>query len=208
MINYYILDVETTGLKAGYHEINQISVIRVSDGFQKTANIAVSFPNRASPEALRIQKRAKHELSQGVPQEDVVAELDAFFEEDGLTAAHRCIVGHNVSFDRRFCHAMWAFCGKEFKADLWLCTKSFTQRWGKKIGPEKIAAIQGTPKAKYGLDMCLLAAGIPAKFGAHSATIDTQNTLSLFQFLMDKQLDYVSIIKRLPHKTKPDSFYE
>jgi DNA polymerase III epsilon subunit-like protein len=188
--------------------VNQISVIRVADGFQKTANIAVDFPNRANPDALRIQKKAKHELKIGVPRDDVVEELDAFFEEDGLTAAHRCIVGHSVAFDRRFCHAMWAFSGKEFKADLWLCTRSFAMRWGKRIGPEKIAAIQEQPKAKYSLDMCMKAAGLPAKFGAHSATIDTQNTLTLFNFLMDKKLDYVSIIKRVPHKTKPDSFYE
>lgn len=208
MIKYYILDVETTGLKAGYHEVNQISIIRVSDGFQKTANIAVDFPDRASPDALRIQKKRKYELKIGLPRDDVVEEIDAFFEEDDLTPAHRCIVGHSVAFDRRFCHAMWAFSGKEFKADLWLCTKSFTQRWGKKIGPDMIAKSQGQPKAKYGLDMCLKAAGINPKFGAHSATIDTQNTLSLFNFLMEKKLDYVSIIKRVPHKTKPDSFYE
>lgn len=69
MIAYYILDTETTGLKAGYHEINQISVIRTSDGFQKTLNIAVDHPERASKEALDIQGKTRWDLKEGISKE-------------------------------------------------------------------------------------------------------------------------------------------
>jgi DNA polymerase III epsilon subunit-like protein len=204
VIEYYIVDVESTGLKAGWHEINQISIIRVSDQFQRTINIAVDHPERASPEALNIQKKSRADLTIGIPKEQAVEELIEFFEEDEKTPAHRCVVAHNGAFDRRFLHALWDSMNQPFPADLWLCTKAFTQKYAKKVGVQKIASIQGVPKAKFTLAHCLLACGIKAKFGAHSATIDTQNTLSLYEFLMGENLDYVSIIKRLPHRSDDD----
>lgn len=205
MINFYIVDTETLGLSCGYHEINQISIIRVSDGFQKSINIAVDYPERASQQALDIQKKTKWDLKIGIPKEEAVEEIDAFLEEDGLTPGHRCMVAHNSSFDRRFIHALWDSVAKAFKADLWMCTKQFTQKFAKRVGPEKIMSLQKTAsgqsfdKPKFTLEMCMYAVGLNPKFGAHSAIIDTQNTLQLFKNLMDQKLEYVSLIKRQPH---------
>ena len=204
MIEYYILDTETTGLKAGYHEINQISIIRVSDLFQRTINIAVDHPMRASPEALKIQKKSREDLKVGVPKEQAVEDLIEFFEEDEKTSAHRCIVAHNGSFDRRHLHALWVLMNQTFPAELWLCTKQFTQRYARKVGSKKLALAQNEPKARFTLAKCLEGCGLKSKFGAHSATIDTQNTLTLYEFLMAENLDYVSIIKRFPHESDDD----
>ncbi len=203
-INYYVLDTETTGLKADYHEINQISIQRLGDNFQKTWNIAVDFPERASQQALDVQKKTKFDLKRGQPKAVVVSEIDAFFDEDDGVAAARCIIGHNISFDRRFLHRTWVTLVKEFKCDLWLCTQKFMKAYGAKVGLEKIASIQNEKKAKFGLDNSLKAFGIVPKVGAHSATVDVQNNRILFDKLMDQKLDYVRLIERIPHKISGD----
>lgn len=205
MINYYILDTEETGLKAGWHEINQISVLRVSDNFQKTFYVKVKHPERASPEALAIQKISKSDLYKGEPIEDVINKVNEFFLEDGLGPESRCIVGHNVQFDRRFCHAEWAMAKSKFPADLWLCTKKFYKSYVNKVGQELVikrqsAAQPGEKKVKYGQDLCLVGAGLTPKLGAHSAAMDTQNCYTLWGFLMNENLNHVRVIESHPHK--------
>lgn len=189
-LNYYILDTETTGLKAGYHEIVQISVIRCNDKFQKTLNVRAEFPNHASKEALAITKKTIADLYKGIDRIDAVTQLTEFLEEDEKSSEHRCIVAHNGSFDRRFLHAMYETSGKKFPADLWLCTKEFSRKLAKKMGVEK---------PKLTLAASLERAGVPAKTGAHNAVIDTLNTYNLWNKLMDEQLGHVQLIKRVPH---------
>ena len=62
MIEYYILDLETTGLDSKRQEINEISVIRVKDKNQLTRNIKALYPERASIDALRVQNRTMNDL--------------------------------------------------------------------------------------------------------------------------------------------------
>ena len=190
-INYYIIDTETTGLKAGYHEIVQISVIRCNDKFQKTANIKAEFPSRASKEALAITKKTYADLSKGIERAQAVVEITEFLEEDNKTSEHRCIVAHNAPFDRRFLHATWDASGLAFPADLWMCTKEFSR---------KLAKRKGIIKPKLSLAASLDLAGIIARGGAHNAVIDSLNTFELWQKLMEEKLGHVSIIKRKPHE--------
>jgi len=198
-IHYYILDTESSGLKTGFHELNQISVIRASDSFQKTLNIAVEFPERASPQALAIQRKTYYDLKNGVTKKEAVDELNEFFLEDGLTNEHRCIVAHNASFDRRFLHATWESLNNQFPANLWMCTQSFTRAYAKMIGLEKVAKIQCEQKAKFGLDKSMQLFDIKQKSGAHNAVIDTQNLLNLWKNLMATSINHVKQIKRIPH---------
>jgi DNA polymerase III epsilon subunit-like protein len=199
MIIYYVLDTETTGLKAGYHEVNQISVLRLDDGEQITVDIAVEHPSRASQEALNVQGKSRLEICSGIRPAQAVDRVSKFLEGDEHTPAHRCIVGHNVQFDRKFCWQMWDDAQRIFPADLWLCTKTFAQRYAKKTGPQKIAQAQNQPKAKFGLNMFMGGVGLVPKEGAHSAEVDVKNTATLLQFLWDSKMDYVSLIKRMPH---------
>jgi DNA polymerase III epsilon subunit-like protein len=199
-IEYYIIDTETTGLKCEWHQINQFSVIRLSTGKQLSVDIKVDNPERASPQALEIQGKIVDDLDVGIPLKEAIDIIDAFFEEDGKTRAHRCIYAHNAPFDRKFCHAAWKSCDKEFPADLWLCTKQYAQLAVKKHGlAEKIAAAQGEPKVKFGLNNFLIGIGITPKIGAHSAEIDAINTVDLVNWLVNSKTEYVALIKREPH---------
>ena len=125
LIKYYIIDLETTGLKAGYHEVVQISVIRCEDGFQKSFNIKAEFPNRADANALRITGKTIADIKQGDEKSVAVNDIHNFILEDELSPEHRCMVAHNYSFDQRFSHSLWESLNLEFPSNLWLCTRSF-----------------------------------------------------------------------------------
>lgn len=202
MIQYYVADTETTGLSSTFHEINQISIIRVADGFQKSWNIAVANPNNASAQALQIQGKTKADLKIGQPIKEVIKEVNEFLEEDGLDEASRCFIGHNVAFDCRFMQAAWEKEKQKLMVDLWLCTKKFMKAYVNKFGDSDIKFKQGEAKVKYGQDKCLIGIGLTPKFGAHSASIDCQNCLTLYNFLMTQGLNHVRIIDNKPHKIK------
>lgn len=217
MIVYYILDTEVTGLSVDIHEINQISVMRVSDKEQLTIQVKVKKPNVYSPESLKIQGITYKDLKEGQPIEEAVDMINAFLAEDGKTKAHRCIIAHNAAFDRKFVHRAWDSVNKEFPADLWMCTQSFGKRYIKKnSNGEKIAKAQlaagvedmkqeksGRLKPKFGLNNFMLGVGLSPKDGAHRAEIDVQNTLELYNYLIKSGTEYVSLISRIPHKEIP-----
>lgn len=213
MINFFILDTETTGLKCGFHEINQLSILRVIDKVQKTFQIKVKRPHIYSQQALDVQGITPADLKQGIPIEEAVRLANQFLEEDSQTKAHRCIIAHNAPFDRKFVHQAWTDAGSEFPADLWLCTQSFAKRHVQKYcNGEKIAKAQvdngveikkdkyGSLKPKFGLNNFMVGVGLVPKIGAHSAEVDVQNTDVLYNWLMNSNTEYVSLITRSPHK--------
>lgn len=212
MIFYYIIDTETTGLSMDVHEINQISVMRVSDQKQLNLQIKVKKPHVYNPQALEIQGITPDDLRKGMPIEEAVQIIDSFFNEDGKTQAHRCVIAHNAPFDRKFIHRAWDSVNKEFLADLWICTQSFGKRYVKKHGGDKLAQSQldagvdiikdkfGKLKPKFGLNNLLLGVGLKPKDGAHRAEIDVQNTLVWYNWLMNSNTEHVSLISRIPHK--------
>ena len=214
-MEFYILDTETSGLKIDFHEINQISIMRVKDKAQITFQIKVKHPECYSTEALQVQGISPDDLKIGIPIEEAVEKLNVFFAEDGKTKAHRCIIAHNAPFDRKFVHRAWDTVDSEFPADLWMCTLSFGKRYVKKHGGDKLAKAQldsgidikldkfGNLKPKFGLNNMLAGLGIIAKDGSHRAEIDVQNTLELYNWLMSSKTEHVSLIERIPHKDVP-----
>ena len=216
MIHYYCLDTETTGLNCETNEINQISVMRVADKKQISLQIKVKKPHIYSPQALEVQGITPDDLKKGIKIEEAIDALGKFFDEDGQTQAHRCIVAHNAPFDRKFVHKAWDGCSKEFPADLWICTQSFAKRHvAKHRNGEKIAEAQvkfgvdikrdkfGALKPKFGLNNFMVGVGLTPKIGAHSAEVDVQNTVSLYNWLMNSNTEHVSLIERRPHKDPP-----
>src|SRR3954465_3825367 len=125
-LNYYLVDTETTGLSAA-HEVIQISLIRCADRVQLSRDIKAEFPERASPEALKVTNKTKDDIIKGMAKEDAVKLFTDFIEEDGLTPAHRVFLAHNCQFDRRFMNALWAKCGTKFPIDLYLCTMKMSK---------------------------------------------------------------------------------
>jgi len=215
MILYYILDIEATGLSVDYHEINEISVLRVADGEQFSTRVKVKKPGTYNPQALQVQGITPADLRRGIPIEETIESIDMFLAEDGKSKAHRCIVAHNAPFDRKFVHRAWDGVNKEFQADLWMCTQSFAKRYIKKhANGHKIAQAQvsagvdgirtdkktGKLKPKFGLNNFMMGVGLQPKSGAHSADVDVQNTVVLYNWLMNSGTEHVSLINRIPHK--------
>jgi DNA polymerase III epsilon subunit-like protein len=189
---YYIIDTETNGLKADWHEIFQISIIRCQDRHQYSKYIRVEHPERSSEEALKITGRAVADLRTGSDKKTVVEQIDAWMATDGQAPEDRCIVGHNIAFDRRFCHALWASVGKKFPANNWLDTENIAKSWALKHGVER-------PK-RLSLKAALEITQIKALPGAHDAISDARNTYLLWKCGQDEEIDHLLHIKRLPHE--------
>jgi DNA polymerase III epsilon subunit-like protein len=107
-MNYYIIDVETTGLKVAYHEVTQISIIRCADRFQLNRFIRAEYPQRVDPRALEATGRKRADILVGINRAEAVEACESFIKEDEQTPEHRCFIGHNVSFDRRFVYELWS----------------------------------------------------------------------------------------------------
>jgi DNA polymerase III epsilon subunit-like protein len=207
-IKYYVIDTETTGLKANYHEMTEIGIIRCEDRVQLWRQIKCIYPERANFDALAITKKTMADLERGMDSTAVVEECQRFFDEDGLTPAHRCIVAHNAAFDRKFLHALWEQMGKEFPAHLWLDTISLTKEFLKTVDPSTINTVK-TPTGKVStqLHACCDMVGIKKLSEAHNAKVDSRNTFLLHRNLVeDKKVDYIPLIKTAIHTiTPPDA---
>lgn len=191
-LKFYVIDTETTGLRSSYHEITEIGIIRASDRVQLWRNIKCENPQNASFDALAITKKTLADLEKGKSKEEVVEECDKFFAEDGLTPAHRCIVGHNIfSFDKRFLHALWESVGKEFPANLWLDTIPMTKTYAKQIG---------LVKPKVNLHAACDIVGVKKLSDSHNAKVDSRNSYLLWKNLMEeKKVDHLPFIKTAIH---------
>ena len=202
-LNYYIIDLETTGLSAQYHEVIEISVIRASDRLQLTRYVRAQYPERASLDALEATGKKLSDLNVGKKHSEVVQEVNNFFQLDKGFSASRCIVGHNIAaFDVKFLHAMWEKEGCVFPADLYLDTLLMTKQFLKTHDVSHL----DLPKTARGKVSTKLASAlqitgaktIANKF--HTAQDDTRNTYSLWKKLVeDHKMDYLSHIKNIPH---------
>lgn len=200
-LKYYIIDTETTGLKSNHHEMTEIGIIRAEDRVQLWRQIKCEYPERASFDALAITKKTLADLERGHPKEAVVAECNKFFEEDGLTPAHRCIVAHNAPFDKKFLHALWEQCGFAFPANLWLDTISLTKEFLKKADQSQLNIVKtATGRVSTQLHACCDMVGIKKISDAHNAKVDSRNTYLLHKNLIeDKKVDYLPFIKTDVH---------
>lgn len=194
-IQFYILDLETNGLKVDYHEVTEVGIIRVGDTPKNSLSyfkkVKCNFPERSSLDSLKITNKTLNDLKYGSSKSDIVSECDKYFKLDNLTPNHRCIVAHNAAFDRRFCHALWASEGKEFPATMWLDTMAMTKQALKR---------ENIKYASVRLENALKLFEIDKVGTSHNAKSDTQNTYFLFKKLLDKNVDYLSLIKMFPHK--------
>lgn len=196
MLAYYVIDTETTGLKVNYHECTEIGIIRATDCMQLWRNIKCERPETASYDVLAITKKTLADLEKGFSKEQVVEECERFFNEDGLTPAHRCIVGHNIfSFDKRFLFALWESVGKEFPATLWLDTIPMIKKYVKD---------NGLGKVKVNLHAACDIAGVKKLSDSHNAKVDSRNSYLLWKNLVEeKKVDYLPFVKTAVHIISP-----
>lgn len=190
-LHFYVIDTETTGLKADYHEMTEIGIIRCTDRVQIWRQIVCESPERASFDALAITKKTLADLANGHDKRAVVAECNKFFAEDGSTPAGRVIIAHNHTFDKKFLHALWKACGEVFPASLWLDTMALTREYAK---------MQGIVKPKVNLHASCDLVGIKKISEAHNAKVDSRNTYLLHRSLVEeKKVDYLPFIKTAAH---------
>lgn len=190
-LHYYVIDTETTGLKAGYHEMSEIGIIRYTDRVQLWRQIVCENPERANFDALAITKKTLADLANGYDKKTVVAECNKFFAEDGAQPAGRVVIAHNHSFDKKFLHALWESVGEVFPVNLWLDTMTLTREYAKK---------QGILKPKVNLHASCDLVGIKKISEAHNAKVDSRNTYLLHRALVEeKNIDVLPFIKTAAH---------
>jgi DNA polymerase III epsilon subunit-like protein len=187
---FYVADTETNGLMPTYHEITELSVIRVADRKQLYRKLKCEYPQRANLDSLRITGKTIEDLKVGSDKFEVIKECEKFFNEDGLTPNHRCLILHNASFDRKFLQAMWARYEKVFPVNLYLDTISLMKLYIKQ---------NELGKLKTNLDASCNLLGIKKTGSDHNARDDARNTYFLYQELMKKELNYLPLIKTSIH---------
>jgi DNA polymerase III alpha subunit (gram-positive type) len=188
---FYVLDTETSGLSTDKNEVFQISIIRADNKNILNKFIKCEHPETASPQALQVTGATLEDLVKGEPKESVVDFCNDFFSKDEGTAENRCVIAHNASFDRRFCHALWAKCNKVFPANLWLDTIPYTKEY---------ARIKSLNEKSFTLDNALRMLEIKKIAGqAHTADNDAKNTFLAWEKLKKSGVSQLPFIKRVEH---------
>jgi DNA polymerase III epsilon subunit-like protein len=185
-LSYFTIDLETTGTRPGFHEITEIAIIRHSDLVQYIWDVKIKYPERADPRALEVTNTTVSKLlSRGKYIEEVIPDVNAFIEEDGITPEQRVMVGHNVSFDKRMAKKAWEMNGFVFPALFFECTLAMSRRY------VKINKLN----TKCKLEEIIHTLGIKGELGYHSAAVDTRNTFKLRNFLIKNGIDELQFIK-------------
>jgi DNA polymerase III epsilon subunit-like protein len=195
-IVYYSLDLETNGLvSTGFHEICELSILRVSDRVQLTRQVKVERPENSSLDALKIIKKTAEQLRYGINKSDLIEEVERFVNEDGLTSSHRCLIGHNIiAFDRKFLWSLWEKFNMRFPFDLYLDTFHMAKDYAKKMQ---------LVKPKLNLIAACELFDIKRAKGEHNAKSDTRNCYLLYNELI-KYVDYHDHITLMQHKDEEE----
>jgi len=110
------VDVETTGLKAGYHELLEIAVVVViAPSMHVVGELCVKVlpehMDRAHPKALEVNGYTPEAWCDAAPLHVALEMLSPLLQG-------ALMVGHNVSFDKGFITAAYEQCGMKYpKAD-------------------------------------------------------------------------------------------
>ena len=119
LFSLYVLDTETTGLVSLKHSIIELSILRISDGSQKTWCIKPHRETDIEEEALRINghklEDILHRTEEGrlkyLPPSEVVSDIENYMMEDGCAPEQRVMVAQNGAFDIEFLFELWNHCG-------------------------------------------------------------------------------------------------
>lgn len=189
-IEFYIIDTETNGLRAAFHEITEICCIRVSDRVHLARNIVANHPERSDARALEVTGKTKSDLARGVSQENAISVFEEFISQDGKSPKFRCVIAHQANFDMKFIHALWAQHNKSFPIDMWVDTVPMCRKW---------VEMQGLPKQSVKLALASEMLGAKVVQGVHNAVSDTQNLYFVWKKLIESGVDYLDFIKLQPH---------
>ena len=114
---YVVVDVETTGGKAGLHRVTEIGAVKVRHGKIVDEWSSLINPQRMIPARITQITGITNEMVASAPVFSSVAESFFDFMEDAI------FVAHNVNFDYGFIRAEYKMIDKDFKFPK-LCTCS------------------------------------------------------------------------------------
>lgn len=114
----YVLDTETTGLRAEKHDVIELSIYRIATGEQKTWCLKPFNVDAIDPGALKKNMHKledlKHETKFGretyLDPKQVIIEVENWMMEDGVSSEDRILLGQNPSFDKFFLERLWDKC--------------------------------------------------------------------------------------------------
>lgn len=117
----YVADCETTGLDSHLHDIIELSLLRLTDGAQKTWCLKPLNPDNIEMAALRINghklEDLRHETREGreryLDPNKIIIEIENWMMDDGVPTEQRVIVGQNVAFDRERFERLWIKCNSK-----------------------------------------------------------------------------------------------
>ncbi len=185
----YVGDCETTGLDSRDHDIIELSLLRLTDGkdktimgAQKTWCLKPLNPQNIDIAALRINghkiEDLRHETREGRERyqdpNKVIIEIENWMMEDGVPAEQRILVGQNIAFDHERFEQLWVKCNSR---------DSFP--FGRRMMDTMMLAfmldyVHGTMAEGYSLSNLTKRYGIKNK-SAHTAESDVQATKELFE---------------------------
>ena len=155
-------------------------------------NVKCDRPEQASLQALQITNKTQFDLRQGMSKLEACDIIEKFLNEDNLNPDFRCIVGHNIQFDRKFLFAMFDECKKSFPANLWLDTIDMSRQIFK--------ANNLQTKGKLKLADACNSLGVKLINGAHQAKVDSRNTYMLWKKIKYTNFNFLPHIKTVKHK--------
>ena len=110
------IDLETTGLAPGWHEVLEIAIVPLTLDFtidrcipEFSCRVRAEHPDRIDPKAVAVNNLNPAE---GKPLQEVEADLISWAEENGISAITP--IAHNLAFDMAFMKAAFPVFSRIF----------------------------------------------------------------------------------------------
>ncbi len=177
----YVADCETTGLDSRDHDVIELSLLRLTDGVQKTWCLKPLKPENIDVGSLRINghkmEDLRHQTREGRERyqdpNKVIVEIENWIMEDGVPTEQRVLVGQNIAFDRERFEQLWSKCNSRDSFP-------FGRRTMDTMGIEFFLDwCKGEMAEGYGLKNLIKKYGVKNE-KAHTAAADTLATKEVF----------------------------
>jgi len=138
-VRFVVVDVETTGGKAGEHRITEIGMCVIEDEQIVRRYESLINPHQAIPDFIQMMTGITPDMVANAPDEDAV--LPAIISELVSDVMPVVFVGHNVGFDWSFVSNAIVRTGHEVPDMLRLCTCRLSRRLSTGLAKHNLGAV-------------------------------------------------------------------
>ena len=183
----YVADCETTGLDSHLNDIIEISLLRLTDGVQKTWCLKPLNFETIDMGSLKINghklEDIKHETKFGrdtyMDPNKAIIEMENWIMEDDTQTNNRVLCGQNIAFDKSFIDQLWIKCNSKDSLP-------FGRRTVDTMQIEFFLDLcKGTMAEGYSLNNLVKKYGV-VNSKAHTAAADVKATKEVFE----KQIEF------------------